>query len=148
MAKSTFAYCIYIQVTPERLWRALTEPELTRRYWFGMHIETTWQVGAPWRLVFPDGRLADSGQVLTVDAPYRLTLRWHNEWKPEMREEGDSVCHLVLEEEEGVVKLLVSHEMDREASAFIEAVAWGWPRILSNLKSLLETGEPIFPQAQ
>jgi len=75
MAKSTFIYTIYIRTSAERLWEALTSPEFTKQYWFGMQLQTDWKAGSPWRLLFPDGRLADTGEVLEVDFPRRLVLR-------------------------------------------------------------------------
>ena len=144
MAKSTFVYATYIRTTPEKLWEALTAPEFARQYWFGMHIETDWRPGSAWRLVFPDGRTADSGVVVEADAPRSLVLRWRNEWKPELKAEGESICKMSLEPFEGAVKLTITHEIEHERSPLIEAVSGGWPRILSNLKSLLETGRLAF----
>jgi uncharacterized protein YndB with AHSA1/START domain len=142
-AGGTFVYVTFIRTTPEKLWSALTDPEIMKQYWFGMHQECDWRAGSPWRLVFPDGRIADSGEVLEVDPPRRLVLRWHNEFKPELRAEGPARCTYELEPMGGAVKLTITHSIDRPRSKFIEAVSGGWPRILSNLKSLLETGQAI-----
>ncbi len=141
MAKSTFVYTTYIRTTPDKLWEALTSPEFAKQYWFGMHIQTDWKVGSPWRMLFADGRVADVGEVAEADPPRKLVLRWRNEWKPQLKAEGDSICTMTLEPADGAVKLTILHEMARDRSALIEAVSGGWPRILSNLKSLLETGQ-------
>ena len=146
MAKSTFIYTIYIRSSAERLWEALTSPEFTKQYWFGMQLQTDWKAGSAWRLLFPDGRLADTGEVLEVDRPRRLVLRWRNEWGPEMKAEGEATCTMSLEPADGAVKLTITHEMERDHSLLIEKVSGGWPRILSNLKSLLETGQTAFAQ--
>ena len=69
------------------------------------------------------------------------TFRWQNEWKPELKAEGQSRCTIELEPVDSAVKLTITHEIDRPESELITAVSGGWPRILSNLKSLLETGE-------
>jgi len=140
---SRFVYVTFIRTTPEKLWKALTSPEFTTQYWFGMRQETDWMVGASWQLVFADGRVADTGEIVEVDPPKRLVLRWRNEFKPEMKSEGYSRCTVELEPMQDVVKLTILHEMDRAGSKFIEAVSFGWPRILSNLKSFLETGHII-----
>src|SRR6202047_2171700 len=66
-AKSSFVYVTYIRTTPEALWAALTSPEFMRKYWFGMNIETDWKTGSPWRLIFPDGRIADAGEIGEFD---------------------------------------------------------------------------------
>ncbi|HUK01514.1 MAG TPA: SRPBCC family protein [Steroidobacteraceae bacterium] len=145
MARSTFVYVTYIRTTPERLWSALTDPEFTRQYWFGVRNESDWKVGAPWRLVFPDGRVADTGEILEVDPPKRLVIKWRNEFRPELKAEGYARCTMELEPVDGAVKLSITHSIEQEPSKFIEAVSGGWPRILSNLKSLLETGALAFP---
>ena len=138
---TAFVYVTFIRTTPQQLWTALTSPDFVRQYWFGMHQETDWQAGSPWRLVFPDGRIADAGEILEIDPPRRLVLKWRNEFRPELKEEGYSRCTMELEPVDGAVKLTITHSIDRTGSKFIEAVSGGWPRILSNLKSLLETGE-------
>ena len=142
--RSAFLYVTYIRTTPEQLWAALTDPETIRKYWFEMTVECDWQTGAPWRLLFEDGRLADAGEVLEVDPPRRLVLRWRNEWKPELKAEGDGRCTFEIEPADGVVKLTVHHEMERADSGLIGAVSGGWPRILSNLKTLIETERLLF----
>ena len=141
MSKSTFVYTIYIRTSVDRLWEALTSSEFTQQYWFGAHLETDWKRGSPWRLLFTDGRVADIGDIAEIDPPRRLVLRWTNQWKPELKAEGQSICTMQLEPADGAVKLTITHEMAREGSLLIQAVGGGWPLILSNLKSLLETGE-------
>jgi uncharacterized protein YndB with AHSA1/START domain len=90
--------------------------------------------------MIPDGRVGDSGEVLEVDRPRRLVLKWRNEFRPELRAEGYSRCVFDLEPRGDMVKLTVTHEIDLLNSKFIEAVSNGWPAILSSVKSLLETG--------
>jgi uncharacterized protein YndB with AHSA1/START domain len=139
--ESTFVYVSYIRTTPERLWSALTDPGFTKQYWFGMDVECDWKPGSSWRLVYADGRVADTGTIVEADPPRRLAIRWRNEWNTELKAEGYSSCTMDLEPEKGAVKLTITHSMDHEGAKFIAAVSAGWPRILSNLKSLLETGE-------
>ena len=143
MASSRFVYVTYIRTTPEKLWRALTDPEFTRRYWVGTWQDCTWKPGASWKLMIPDGRVGDSGEVLEFDPPRRLVLSWRNEFKPELRAEGYSRLTYELEPQGDRVKLTVIHEMEKPGSKFIEAVSNGWPHLLSSLKSLLETGESL-----
>lgn len=140
---STFVYVTYIRTTPERLWSALTSPDFTKQYWFGVHQDTDWKAGSSWRLVYPDGRVTDTGEIVEVDPPKRLVLRWRNEFRPELKSEGYSRCTIELEPTADAVKLTITHVMDRAESKLIGAVSGGWPRILSNLKSLLETGETV-----
>jgi uncharacterized protein YndB with AHSA1/START domain len=140
-AASTFVYVTFIRTTPEKLWSAFTSPEFTKKYWFGMHQEADWKAGSPWQLVFADGRVADTGEIVEIDPPKRLVLKWQNEFKPELKSEGPSCCMIELEPVSDAVKLTITHTMDRPESKLIGAVSGGWPRILSNLKSLLETGQ-------
>lgn len=143
MTQSQFVYVTFIRTTPEQLWSALTDPDFMKQYWFGTHFQTDWKVGSAWRLTFADGRIADVGEIVAFDPPRRLALKWRNEWKPELKAEGYSHCTMELEPMADAVKLTITHGMDRAESKFIEAVSGGWPRILSNLKSLLETGQVV-----
>ena len=148
MNKSEFVYVTYIRTTPEKLWSALTSPDFMNQYWFGTHFETDWKAGSSWRMIFPDGRVADRGEVLVADPPKRLVLKWRNEFRAELKAEGYASCTIDLEPIADVVKLTITHVMDRAESKLIEAVSGGWPRILSNLKSLLETGEIVLKTTQ
>jgi len=141
--QSSFVYVTFIRTTPQRLWSALTDPEQMKEYWFGMRIEADWKAGGPWKLIFPDGRTADSGQITEFDPPSRMVIRWRHELSPELQAEGYSRCTMELEPVADTVKLTITHAIDRADSQFIGKVSGGWPRILSNLKSLLETGQII-----
>jgi uncharacterized protein YndB with AHSA1/START domain len=149
MSKPDFVYVTFIRTTPERLWSALTTPEFIRQYWFGMHCESDWKPGSPWKLVFADGRLADAGEIVEADPPQRLVIKRRNERNAEMRAEGYSLCTFQIESvpdaSPQAVKLSITHAIERPESKFIEAVSGGWPRIISNLKSLLETGSVVLP---
>jgi uncharacterized protein YndB with AHSA1/START domain len=141
-SRSHFVYVTYIRTTPARLWEALTDPKFVRLYWFDAIVECGWQKGSPWKMSRPDGTLTDAGEILEIDPPRRMVIRWVNEWKPELKAEGPSRCTFELEPADGgAVKLTITHEIDQPSSKFITAVGGGWPRVLSNLKSLLETGE-------
>jgi uncharacterized protein YndB with AHSA1/START domain len=143
MADSRFVYVTYVRTTPEKLWRALLDPEFTKQYWVQTRHESDWKKGSPWKLMLADGRVADTGKVLEIEPGRKLVLSWQNELKPELRAEGHSRATFELEQVGESVKLTVVHEMDRPGSKFIEAVSNGWPHILASLKSLLETGESL-----
>ena len=144
-AGSKFVYVTYIRTTPEKLWAALMNPDFAKQYWRGAHPEADWRVGGSWKLLFPDGRAADAGEIVAFEPAKRLGIRWRNEFKPEFKAEGWSLCTMEIETTDGAVKLTVTHSIEREGSKFIGAVSDGWPQILSNLKSLLETGATILP---
>jgi uncharacterized protein YndB with AHSA1/START domain len=140
MARSTFVYVAYVRTTPEKLWSALTDPELMKQYWFGNHCESQWTAGSAWKLVSDDGVVLDAGEIVEADPPRRLVIRWRHQHKPELAADGDSQCTMLLEPTDGAVKLSITHTVEREPSKLVEAVSGGWPKVISNLKSLLETG--------
>jgi len=143
MAQSRFVYVTFIRTTPEKLWDALTKPEFTRIYWYDMWQDCDWKEGSSWKLMFPDGRIADQGTILVSEKPKRLVIAWQNEWKPELKAEGPSRATFEIEPAGPAVKLTVTHEIPVAESQLIDAVSGGWPLILSGLKSLLETGEKL-----
>jgi uncharacterized protein YndB with AHSA1/START domain len=154
MPKPRFVYVTYIRSSPEKVWAALTDPQTIARYWFGMTAECDFRQRSPWALRFEDGRVADTGEILEADPPRRLVIRWRNEFRPELKAEGYSRCTMQIEMADyypdfggKAVKLTIQHELEGEGgSKFIEAVSGGWPKVLSNLKSLLETGEVAFQE--
>ena len=140
MPASKFVYVTYIRVKPEKLWRALTTPEIIKQYRFGMTVESAWKVGSAWRM-YAEGSLMDSGEILESHSQKRLMMSWLCEWKPEFKAEGDSRCVYEIEPTGASARLTLTHSIERPGSKFIEAVSEGWPMVISNLKSLLETGD-------
>jgi uncharacterized protein YndB with AHSA1/START domain/DNA-binding transcriptional ArsR family regulator len=145
--KPEFVYTTYIRTTPELLWRALTEPAFTRRYWRGTVFETDWKPGSAITVTKPDGTIADDPDQVVLEAdPYRrLAYTWFNtvgscddEGAPEPR----SKVAFDLEDLGGTVKLTVIHDGFEPGSTVLQRISGGWPRVLSDLKTLLETGEP------
>ena len=153
MAKPQFVYVTYIRSTPEKVWAALTDPQTVRKFWFGMNVACDFKPGSLWSLSFEDGRVADTGEIIEAAPPRRLVIRWRNEFKPELKAEGYSRCTMSIETAEyypgmggKAVKLTILHEMEGEGGKFIEAVSGGWPKVLSNLKSFIETGDVAFKE--
>jgi len=143
MTGSSFVYVTYIRSPQQKVWDALTTPEFQKIYWFGGHQESSWKKGAAWKMIMPDHGLTDSGEILESDPPNRVAIKWRNEFRPELHEEGFSRCTYDLEQQGEVVKLTVTHTIDRENSKLIQAVSGGWPSILSGLKTYLETGKML-----
>jgi uncharacterized protein YndB with AHSA1/START domain len=143
MTRSTFVYVSYIGTTPQKLWSALTDAQFMKRYWFGMQCESQWTAGSAWKLVSGDGQIFDDGEIVEVEPLRRLVIRWQHQSKPELKAEGESRCTMELEPSGTAVKLSITHIIEREPSQFIEAVSGGWPKVISNLKSLLETGSVV-----
>lgn len=142
-ATSSFVYVSYIRTTPEKLWLALTDAEFMKQYWFGTYCESEWKPGSSWRMIQAGGQVSDIGEIVEVEPAKRLVIKWRNQFRPDLSSEGQSVCTMDIEPVQGAVKLTITHSIDREKSKFIAAVSGGWPRILSNLKSLLETGKIV-----
>jgi uncharacterized protein YndB with AHSA1/START domain len=138
----------YIRTTPEKLWSALTnDVEFMKQYWFGVHCESQWTAGSSWKMVHGDGQITDAGEIVEAEPPRRLVIRWQNQFRPELKAEGESLCTMELEPSGTAVKLSITHTIEREPSKLIAAVSGGWPKIMSNLKSLLETGSAVLQDA-
>lgn len=134
--------CIHstsIQTTPEKLWEALTIPDITREYWFGYQLEANWTVGSMWKLKAPDGTVHAAGEIIEIDPLHRIVLSWRDEIRPELTAEGYSRCTIDLEQHGDVVKLTITHSIEHSNSKLITLVATSWPKVTSNLKSFLET---------
>ncbi|HTV85410.1 MAG TPA: SRPBCC family protein [Dyella sp.] len=140
MAKSTFLYVSVIRTTPEKLWSALTDGEFMKQYWFGSHCDSQWTAGSSWKMVNSDGKILVEGEIVESIRPKRLVIRWTRDSKPDFQDEVPSLCVMELEPVASAVKLTVTHSIEREPSKLIGEVSKGWPLIISNLKSLLETG--------
>lgn len=141
----TYVYVTYIRAGAEQVWHALTDADLTARYWGHANV-SDWRPGSRWEHRRPDGSGAVdvAGRVLEADPPRRLVITFG---APDGDEPpgGDSVVTFVLEEQGGIVRLTVTHENLADAKALGE-ISHGWPAVLANLKSLLETGE-VLPEA-
>jgi len=155
MSKPEFVYTTYINTTPERLWQGLTDPAFTRRYW-GIAWESDWQAGSTLTLEIADSgvKIADPAQVVLASEPYRrLSYTWHSftpEWAAAYGFSDEHLATLAGERRSKVtfdiepvgemVKLTVIHDDFDQDSAVLPGITEGWPRILSDLKTLLETG--------
>ncbi|MFI1677786.1 ArsR/SmtB family transcription factor [Streptomyces sp. NPDC020607] len=152
---TTFVYTTYIRTTPERLWQALTDPAFTRRYW-GVSFGTDWTPGSPMTWTETGATTEDPEQVVLVHEPHRrLAYTWHTfstqwaeangideELRARLAGERRSRVTFDLAPEGDRVKLTVTHEFG-EAATLQSMCSQGWPAILSSLKTLLETGEPL-----
>ena len=143
MPKSIFTSVTYIRTTPENLWSALTDLEFIRQYWFGVRCESQFTVGSSWKLFYPDGHNTDAGEIVEAEPPRRLVIRWRHQDKPDLKAEGESHCEMELGSSGPAVKFSLTHTIERDPSNFIAAVSVAWPMVISNLKSLLETGSLV-----
>ncbi len=156
MEHPEFVYTTYIRTTPERLWRALTDPSFTSRWW-QTTFDTDWKVGSTMTWNNHGIVIADPGQVILESDPYRrLAYTWHT-FTPELKDRlqfGDELFAKLASERRSrvtfdiepageLVKLTVIHDDFEPGSTAATMVRNGWPVFLSSLKTLLETGEPL-----
>jgi uncharacterized protein YndB with AHSA1/START domain/DNA-binding transcriptional ArsR family regulator len=142
--RPSYVYVTYIESTPERVWKALTDPDLTAQYWGHSNV-SNWQAGSPWEHRRTDGSgIADViGAVLESVPPRRLTMTF--DAPGEIAPGGPSKVTFEIEPYHEIVRLTVTHENLTDDNA-LEAVSAGWPAVCANLKSLLETGH-VLPRA-
>jgi uncharacterized protein YndB with AHSA1/START domain len=143
MDQKTFTYVSYIKTTPEELWAALTSADFTSQYWFGLKIQSDWQLDSDVTLLNEDGTVAISGKVLKADRPNILSYTFHAKAKPEWIAEAPTRVTFELNVDGALVCLNVTHDKFTDDSTVYLGISKGWPAILSSLKSLLETGKPL-----
>ncbi|MFN3295491.1 SRPBCC family protein [Caldimonas sp.] len=141
--KTSFVYVTYIRSTPDKVFEAITQPEIARRYW-GHENLSDWQVGSDWQHVRADEQrtLQLVGKVVEVSPPTRLVITWAN---ASQADDPDAYSRVTFDiaPYQDMVKLTVSHDDLQAGSGMARGIQQGWPIVLSSLKSLLETGEGI-----
>jgi uncharacterized protein YndB with AHSA1/START domain len=145
MANDTpdFVYVTYIETTPEKLWDALTNPEFTRQYWFGIDVTSDWKVGSSMKYM-QNGEAKVEGKILAAERPKLLSYTFRDTTGEAAKEPPTKVT-LELEPEigTGTVRLTVTHTDFVANSKHRPSISQGWPAVLSGLKSLLETGKTL-----
>jgi uncharacterized protein YndB with AHSA1/START domain len=132
---------IYIKTNPERLWEAITDPEMRARYSFGVGVESDWTPGSEYRSGVPGVIEIASGENLEVDPPRRLVQSFTAHWSEGVEAEGTSRVSWEIEPVGDSCCLRVTH--DQLPAGANNELYGGWPMILSGLKTLLETGEQL-----
>jgi uncharacterized protein YndB with AHSA1/START domain len=141
--QATQVYAVFIRATPEQVWDAITKPEFTTKYFHGTRIESNFEPGAPYLSVAGSDTVVD-GEILESDPPKMLKHTWRALWDPETAAEPHSRVTWEIEPQEGgVTKLTVTHDQLEAAPKTAVSVAGGWSYVLSGLKTVLETGEPL-----
>lgn len=139
MQKPKLVYTMLIRSTPKKVWDAITKPEFTRQYWAGLANVSTWKEGAEWKHVTKENEAWVQGKVVECVKNKRVVLTWA---EPENLKDESRVT-FELEKMEDVVCLTVTHDKFKAGSEMLGKVSWGWPRVLSSLKSFLETGKGL-----
>ena len=144
MNRPLFVYVIYIESTPEKVWNALIDPEMTRDYWVGRRNRSDWQPGSTWRHEqYDDASKFDVvGNVLASDPPRKLVLTWA---APAEAADPSKVSRVTFDLEvfKGAVRLTVTHEDLEPDSRMLRGITAGWPIVLSSLKTMLESGSAM-----
>lgn len=143
-SKPKLVYQIIINAPPDRVWEAITKPEFTMRYYYGSSLTTDLTVGSPFSYHMPNGAPIIEGTVLTAEPPNRLVHTYHSLWPP-MHEDAPTKVTWELESMPGgVTKVTIVHEdFQAETATYKGLQSGGWAWILSNMKTLLETGAPM-----
>jgi uncharacterized protein YndB with AHSA1/START domain/DNA-binding transcriptional ArsR family regulator len=138
----TYVYVTYVRASAEQVWQALTDADLTARYWGHSNV-SDWQPGSRWehRRTDGSGEVDAGGRVLETEPPHRLVMTFGDAGGEEPPG-GASVVTFLVEQHGGIVRLTVTHENLADGQALRE-ISLGWPAVLANLKSLLETGEVL-----
>jgi len=141
--QATQVYSVFIRATPEQVWDGITKPDFTTRYFHGTRIDSTLEPGAPYLSVAGEDTVVE-GEILESDPPRLLKHTWHPLFDPEQAGEPFSRVTWEIEPQDGgVTKLTVTHDQLESSPKTAESVAGGWSFVLSGLKTLLETGEPL-----
>ncbi len=139
MSKPVFVYVTYIASTPDKVFKALTSREATGQFWFGNAATSDWKAGSP--IAFHrDGKLIVEGKILETDPPRRLSYTFRSMHEPFHGSEKPSRVVFELEQQKNQVKLTVTHDDFAPDSKVFAGISNGWPLVLCNLKSFLETG--------
>ncbi|MGA0612748.1 SRPBCC family protein [Caldimonas sp. KR1-144] len=139
--KTRFVYVTYIRSTPEKVFEAITRPEIARRYW-GHENVSDWRPGSAWQHVRDDAQRTVQlvGKVVEVMPPTRLVITWANASQA-ADVSAYSRVSFDIAEYDGMVRLTVTHDELEAGSGMDKGIRQGWPIVLSSLKSLLETGQ-------
>jgi uncharacterized protein YndB with AHSA1/START domain len=143
MEKQKFVYVTYIESTPEKVWDALSDPEMTRQYW-GHKNASDWKVGSKWEHqdYFDDMAVDIAGEVVERTPPHRLVVTWAAPADVDNKAKHSRVTY-EIQPHMGVVRLTVTHDELEPDSDMLRGITRGWPAVLCSLKTLLETGKPL-----
>ncbi|MGA8315615.1 MAG: SRPBCC family protein [Bradyrhizobium sp.] len=142
--KPMTVYTIYIASTPQKVWEALTSTEFSRKYFFGNAVEIDLKIGGAYIVRTPDGAVHIMGEVVECDRPRKLTVTFNVNWPELIEKLGTTLVTYEIEPTGDAVRLTITESHDRPLDDdILSGGRQGWPAILSSLKSLLETGEPL-----
>lgn len=143
MNKPESIHVIVIAKPPEKVWEGLTLPEFTKQYWHQTEVQSEFEVGSPIRFLTESGEVGCEGEILTSNYPTELAYTWQFPNNPETKDEAPSRVTFKLQQVAAGTKLTMIHDQFPEGSKMRGMVDEGWPRVLSGLKTLLESGHAV-----
>lgn len=142
MSKPSFVYVIYIAASPEKVWQALTDPDMTEQYWFGFRVAANGKVGDHMTALSPKGVEVHRDPIIESDPPRRLSYAWKPLFK-DLPDERPSRVTFELTPLKRQTRLTITHDDFEEGSKIFGMIRNGWPAVLSSMKSFLETGRAL-----
>ena len=139
MKKSKQVYTTYIRSTAKKTWAAITKPEFTRQYWAGLANVSDWKKGSKWQHVTNENEAWIVGEVVECIPGERLVVTWAD--PDDLKDK--SLVTFEIQQIKNAVCLTVTHDKFKAGSKMADKVSWGWPRVLSSMKSFLETGKGL-----
>jgi uncharacterized protein YndB with AHSA1/START domain len=145
--KPKFVYVLYIAATAEKVWQAMTDPNVTEKYWYGFRVAANGEAGAYMTAVDPSGKEVHRDVILVSDPPRRLSYAWRPLYD-EFKHERPSRVTIDITPLKDQVRLTVTHEDFDEGSVVFGKITEGWPSVLSSLKTYVETGRALSAQVR
>lgn len=142
MTAPSHSYMAYIRCDTAAAWDAIVNGDKTVGYYYGTRVESDWQVASRVRYLSPEGNVIADGFIVTIDPPHHLELMFHARWDPELDAEGPVRMVWRLEESSGITAVTVESHLDPDTKSYTD-FAHGIPFIVSGMKTLLETGQPL-----
>ena len=139
MEKPTLVYTTFIRSTPKKTWAAISNPKFTRQYWAGLANVSDWKKGSKWEHTTKENEVWVTGEVLECTPEKRLVISWAD---PDKLKDESRVT-FEIEAAEEMTCLVVTHDQLKAGSKMLKGVSNGWPKVLSSLKTFLETGKGL-----
>jgi uncharacterized protein YndB with AHSA1/START domain len=141
--KRDLTYVEYLAASPEKVWKVLTDPEQQPHFFYGTSVSSDYKPGTKFQFRGSDGNLAIDGELVAVEPGRKLVHTWQFSYDPAVAAEGYGTITWELESTGDACRMSTRHELPEGAEVSVEHATSGWPMILSQLKTLVETGRPL-----
>lgn len=143
MEQPSYRYEAYLRCSPMQAWTAITDPTQTANYYYGTRVDSDWREGSPIRYFGRDGEVVADGRLLRVDPPRRVEMTFVVRWDPDLEAEGHTRMAWLVDPHEELTRVAIEYYDLDPSSGRASDFAEGVPYIVSGMKTLLETGEPL-----